>query len=202
MKTKILVLFWLFATTGFAQKNEEAKTIFGSGKTHFGYFISPTCQFGKMAGSPAVLPGIGAGVIFNRNLLLSLNYKFSINENTPTGETDERLYLHSQFAGLKGEYSLWPEKVVHLNFFIEAGAGEIELDLKDAYELEFTSIPSGEAWFACIEPGVSVEMNIWKYIKFSLTGGYRFVGDVTYRNLTEKDIRGFLFSGLIKFGLF
>ncbi len=202
MKTKLLLMLSLLAFTATAQTNEEVKTMFGNGKPTLGYFISPSCQFGEITGSTTVLPGIGAGVIFNSNLSLGLNYKFSVTENIPTGESDDRLYLHSQFAGLKGEYSFWPEKVVHLNLLIEAGAGEIELDLKDSYELEHVTIPAGDAWFAFFEPGLAVEMNVWKYIKFSLTGAYRFVGDLTYRNLTEKDIKGFTFSGVIKVGLF
>lgn len=192
----------LVAFTASAQTNENVKTIFGNGKPNLGYFVSPSCQFGEIAGSTAILPGIGAGIIFNNKLSLGLNYKFSITENTPTGESDNRLYLHSQFAGLKGEYSHWPEKVVHLNFYMEAGAGEIELDLKDAYELEYVDVPSEDAWFGFFEPGLAVEMNVWKYIKISLTGGYRFVGNVSYNNLTKNDIMGFTFSGLIKVGLF
>jgi hypothetical protein len=92
--------------------------------------------------------------------------------------------------------------MVHLNFPLEIGAGEIELDLKDSYENDQVIIPSEDAWFAYLEPGVAVEINLQKFIKLNLSAGYRFVSDVTFRNISEKDLKGFTFTTGLKIGLF
>jgi hypothetical protein len=200
MKTIVIILFCAAAFNAAAQQTEEAKTVFGKGKTHIGYFISPLCQFGEIAGSTAVLPGIGGGIVLNNTISLSVNYTFIATENTPVGETDERLYLDQKYTGVKGEYSLFPAKVVHPNFQLEAGIGHTELDLKDAYESG--DIPPNDASFAYLEPGAAIEINLWKYLKFDIGAGYRFISDVTFSNLTEKDFRGFAFMVAMKIGIF
>lgn len=201
MKIKMIILLCVASLNVTAQPKEEVNTIFGNGKKQIGYFLNPACQFGRMAGSTAVVPGIGAGVIINNKISLGINYKFTITENTPVGEVDQ-LYLHGQWIGLKGEYSIKPGSVFHISFPLEAGIGEIELDLKDSYENQQIDVPVEDSWFANLEPGVAVEINLWKYMKLNIGAGYRFVSDVTFRSLSQKDIMGFTYSAGFKIGLF
>lgn len=202
MRIKLLVILWAITINISAQSDSGVKTIFGNGKPELRYFISPSIQFGEIAGSSAILPSIGAGVIFNNQLSLGLLYKFTITENTPSGEADNSLYLHGQWFGIKGEYSIKPENVVHISFPIEVGIGEVELDIKDAFENQHPELPAGEAWFANIEPGVALEINVWKYLKLDLSVGYRIVSDITFRSLTERNLMGFTYSAGFKIGLF
>jgi hypothetical protein len=201
MKIKLIIILSAVVLNITAQTNEEAKTLFGNGSPHIGYFINPSCQFGIFAGANAIIPEIGAGVILNNKYSLNILYKLTVTENTSGGEANQ-LYLHGQWFGLKAEYSLKPEGMVHLNFPLEIGAGEIELDLKDSYENYQIIIPSGDAWFAYLEPGVTIEINLQKFIKLNLSAGYRFVSDVTFRNISEKDLKGFTFTTGLKIGLF
>jgi hypothetical protein len=195
IKVKLLLFFFTIAVNTKAQTNAEAKTVFGGSKPDIGYFISPSCQVGEIAGSTAILPGIGVGVVLNDRLYFGMNYKFIASENTPEGEPDNRLYLDQRYYGLKFEYTIQPGKVVHLNFPLELGAGETELDLKDSFEDE-------GAWFAYLETGLALEINLQKYVKCSLSAGYRFVNNTSFRNLTEKDLRGMTYSGGLKIGIF
>jgi hypothetical protein len=201
MKIKLIILLSAVVLNITAQTNKDVKTLFGNGKTQIGYFINPFCQFGNFAGANAVIPGIGAGVILNDKYSLNILYKLTVTENTPSGEANQ-LYLHGQWFGLKAEYSLKPEGVVHLNFPIEIGAGEIELDLKDAYENDQIIVPTDEGWFAYLEPGVALEINLQKFIKLNFSAGYRFVSNVTFRNISENDLKGFTFTTGLKIGLF
>jgi len=201
LKVKLLLLFFTIAVTTTAQTNEEAKTFFGNGKQEIGYFVSPSCQFGNIAGSTAIMTGIGAGILFNNKYYLGLNYKFIATENTPVGEIDNRFYLDQRYGGVRFEYALQPEKVVHFNFPVEFGVGETELDLKDSFEDEGT-VPTDDAWFAYLEPGVALEINLHKYVKINISGGYRFVSNVSFRNLTEKNLAGITCSAGLKIGIF
>jgi hypothetical protein len=201
MKVKLIFILCFTIINVSAQQGKEVKTVFGSGKPQLGYFINPSCQLGKFAGSTAVIPGLGAGVVFNNKVSCGIVYKLTVTENTPPGEVDQ-LYLHGQWAGLRCEYTLKPESVVHLSFPVEIGAGEIELDLKDSYENQPIAIPPGDCWFANIEPGVAIEINLHKYLKFNISAGYRFVSDVSFRSLTEKDLMGFTSTASFKIGFF
>lgn len=185
-----------------AQPDEEVKTVFGNRKPHIGYFLSPSLQFGKFTGSTAVIPGIGAGIIFNNQISLEVRYKYITTENTPVGEMDNRFYIDGQWGGIRCEYSIKPGNVVHLSFPLEIGIGEIELDLKDSYVNQHVIILADDAWFANMEPGVALEFNVWEYIKLNLSAGYRIVSNVTFRNLSEKDLMGFTYSAALKIGIF
>jgi hypothetical protein len=202
MRIKLIIILSSIVLNLTAQTSKEVKTLFGTGTPGIGYFITPFCQFGSIAGSTAVIPGVGAGIVFNNNISLDLRYKFIATENTPAGEVDNRLYLDGQWFGIRGEYIFKPENAVHLSFPLEVGMGEIELDLKDSYEDQHVTIPSDEAWFFNLEPGVALEINLWKYMKLNLTAGYRFVSDITFRNLSENDLMGFTYSAALKIGIF
>ncbi|MBK6964605.1 MAG: hypothetical protein IPH20_11885 [Bacteroidales bacterium] len=200
MKIELTIILFVILATVTAQPEKETKTILGNKQPHIGYFINPFCQFGNIAGSAAVLPGIGAGVMFNNKISTGVNYRFIVNENTPVGETDTTLYLDQFFTGIKCEYSIYPEKSVHLNFQVETGMGHTELDLKDSYEYEYNT--HGDAWFAYLEPGAAIEINVWEYIKIDFAAGYRFVSNFSYESLSQKDFRGFTYSIGMKIGIF
>ncbi len=200
MKTISVILFCFCVSNLSAQQTDVSKTVFGNTKLQLGYFVNPACQFGKVAGSTAVLPGIGAGITINNKVSLSVNYRFIITENTPAGEMDQRLYLDQQYAGIRGEYALFPERVTHINFRVEAGSGHTEFDLKDAFET--ADVPVKDASFAYLEPGIALEVNLWKYLKLDLGAGYRIVSHVTFGDMTEKDFRGFSCSAGFKLGIF
>ncbi len=201
MKTKFLIILSFVVVSIQAQTRQAVKTIFGKENPKIGYFINPSFQFGEIAGNTAILPGLGAGVVFNNQIYLGINYKFIASENTPKGEPDNRLYLDQRYLGLKFEYAIQPEKVVHVSFPIELGTGETELDLKDSYE-DDQLVPNGDSWFCYFEPGVALEINLHKYIKLNIGAEYRFLRGRSFRNMTAKDLSGMSFSTGLKIGRF
>ena len=202
MKIKLLIILSITVINLSAQQSGEVRTLFGKSNQHLGYYVTPFLQSGKIAGSTAVSPGVGAGITINQKVSIDIRYKFIITENTPSGESDTRLYLDGQWIGLRGEYSLIPESAIHVSFPVEVGLGEVELDLKDAYESDQVMVPTEDAWYAYLEPGVAFEINLWKYIKINISAGYRLASNMTFRSMTEKDMMGFTYSGAIKIGLF
>ncbi len=201
MKYTLSVLYLILTLNLAAQTNGETKTLFGKGNLHLGYFLSPLCQAGEIAGSTALIPGINAGVVINDKFYLGLVYKYIATENTPTGEL-ENLYLDQRWGGVRCEYSIKPWKIVHLNFPIEAGISHIELDLKDAYENHAMAIPTNDASFGYLEPGIALEINLMKYVKLNLSTCYRFVSEIKYRNLSRTDLAGINCAISFKIGIF
>jgi hypothetical protein len=202
MRMKIGMLLCFTAVSISAQTEEQAKTVLGNRKVHIGYFVSPMCQFGKIAGSTAVTPGVGVGLQFNNKISIEALYKRIANENTLPGETDTRFYLDAQWIGVRCAYSIAPLKPVHLNIPIEIGAGEVELDLKDSFENDLVEASEKNAWYAYVEPSLACEINIWTYVKFNLAAGYRFASDVSFRKISERDLMGFTYSAGLRIGIF
>lgn len=203
MKIKLFVLLLVLAINTSAQTKDTAKTLFGNGKPVIGYYLTPSCQLGEIAGSTAIIPGVGGGILINKKIYVGLNYKFNATENTPVGETDSRKYLDQRWGGLKFEYTLSPGKVFHLNFPVEVGLSHIEYDLKDSFSdrVDF-AISNNDATFGYVEPGVALEVNLMKYAKLNFSAGYQFTSGVSFSKLTEKDLRGFLSAISLRIGLF
>jgi hypothetical protein len=76
------------------------------------------------------------------------------------------------------------------------------MDKKDSFENIPISVPLEDAIFANLEPGIALEINTFKYVKLNLSAGYRFVSDVSFRNLSGKDLSGVTFSAGLKIGIF
>lgn len=202
MKSKLFILLIYLSLSSTAQNNEEAKTLLGKGLPHMGYFISPSIQVGQIAGFTAVVPGVGIGVVLNKRVYLGAVYKFIENENTPTGETDNTLYLDQRWYGVKCEFSLNPLKAIHVNFPLEVGVSDVEMDNKDAYGDRGSTLSDNNASFAYAEPGVALEMNLHKYVKLNFSASYRFGSNLTFRSLTAKDLTGPNCAVSLKIGLF
>lgn len=99
-------------------------------------------------------------------------------------------------GGLLIEYTLLPKKVFHLTFPLQVGIGEVEMDNNRG------SANLGEANFFKIEPGALLEVNLHKFVRLNSGITYRYIGDVSYRNLTARDLSGIQLQVSIKIGLF
>ena len=60
----------------------------------------------------------------------------------------------------------------------------------------------GEANFLQFEPQALVEANLHKYVRVHLGLGYRFVGEMTYRNFNQSDLSGLNVVAGLRMGLF
>ncbi len=60
----------------------------------------------------------------------------------------------------------------------------------------------GESTFFQIEPSALLEINLHKNVRFNIGAGYRFAGQMEYRNFNQSDISGLIGYVGLKFGLF
>lgn len=94
------------------------------------------------------------------------------------------------------EYTLFRKKLIHLNLPIYVGYGELEMD-NEMGELDF-----GEANFTSFEPHLLLELNLHKYAKFNIGGGYRWISENSYRNLNQNDLTRIVAHVGFKIGIF
>ncbi len=60
----------------------------------------------------------------------------------------------------------------------------------------------GESNFFQIEPVALLEINLHKYVRLNLGAGYRFVGQMEYRNFDQSDISGLTGYLGLRIGIF
>jgi len=193
----IALLFGMSAPL-FAQ--EESRTLLGEGATvkteHLGAFIAPSYGLTMMDGSTVSLFYVRAGISFKDQFAIGGYFSTSLNEIFPESETVENVYLDYWTVGGFAEYTLLSKKLLHLTFPVFVGYGEVQMDN------DFGSAGLGEANFIQVEPSALLELNLHKYVRLNIGAGYRFVGEVQYRNFDQSQLSGFTAHAGIKIGLF
>lgn len=196
----ILGCLTIFSTNSFAQDNNEAKTLFGSGTPvntrHLGFFVAPSYGFTQMDGSAASLLNLRGGLSLKDNFSFGAYFNTSLNEIRPKSETFPGIYMDYWTVGGFAEYTLFSKKVAHLTFPLYVGYGEVQMDNESG------DAGLGEANFFQIEPSALLEINLHKYIRLNIGAGYRFIGRMNYRNFDQTNISGLTGYVGLKFGLF
>lgn len=190
----------IFQVSLFAQDNNEAKTLFGSGNPistkDLGFFVAPSYSLTQMDGSTASLFNLRGGINLKDKFSFGAYFNTSLNPIRPQSETIQNIYMDYWTVGGFAEYTLFSKKVAHLTFPLYVGYGEVEMDNENE------DVELGEANFFQVEPSALLELNLHKYIRFHIGAGYRFVGQMDYRNFNQTDISGLTGYVGLKFGLF
>lgn len=202
--SQISVLVFCFVTMfqfdSLAQESNEAQTLFGNGKPistkNLGFFVAPGMGITQMDGSATALFHLRSGISLKDKLSLGAYFNTSLNEIRPQSETLANIYMDYWTVGGFAEYTLLSKKVFHITFPLYAGFGEVQMD-DDEGDAGF-----GEAHFFQVEPSALLEINLHKYARFNVGAGYRFVGQMNYRNFDQTDISGFTGYVGLKLGLF
>lgn len=183
-----------------AQESNEAKTLLGDGASistkNLGFFIAPVYGITSMDGSSASLFHLRGGLSIKDKFSFGAYFSTSLNEINPESETVQNVYMDYWTVGGFAEYTLFSKKTFHVTFPLFIGYGEVQMDN------ETGDAGLGEANFFQVEPAALLEVNLHKYVRINLGAGYRFIGQMEYRNFNQSDISGLTGYIGLKLGLF
>jgi hypothetical protein len=182
-----------------AQESDEPSTLFGNSslKTeNVGFFVAPAYGISSMDDSATSIIHLRGGLSFKDKISLGGFYNISVNEINPESETLEGIYMDYWSVGGFAEYTIFANNLMHFTFPLYLGYGEVQMDNEGG------DAGLGEANFLQVEPSALLEVNLHKYLRFNVGGGYRFVQEMEYRNFNQADISGFTGYVGFKFGLF
>jgi len=214
-KILTLILLALFVQAGFAQEEpkEEMKTLITGKHLKFsGCFISPELKGTIMNDGYGFLMGGRLGVIFNDKFSIGLGGYGLTTEHlvdlTAYPEVDDIAKIGFGYGGLVLEYTLFGNKAVHFSIPVLIGGGGVNL-YKDIVinEDEFTwddfNTYESSAFFV-IEPGINLELNVTKFMRFDLGASYRMVqfSEMEYLENSNSELSNFAVNASLKFGLF
>jgi hypothetical protein len=204
--TLFVLLLWIACSPSFSQ---EIQTIFRNPHATGGYGAL-TNKFTTIRGEFANIAGIYGGFFINHRFMIGLEAAGLTNDirvpekyNVRPGTTMS--YGYGQ-AGLITEYVVGSNKAVHVVFNAFVGPGftfqyrryhSDEFDYYDDDENEHD-----ENCFFVVEPGVQVELNIFRWMRFSPGVSYRFVNGSDAGGLTDNDLRDISYNVSLKFGKF
>jgi hypothetical protein len=212
MKTLITVmlsLLCLFAnsqtdsTQQLTPKPKSMQTVFGDvGKP--GWWIGPECAWTKLEDRDGFLVGISGGVIIKHNFSIGLAGYGIVNSNylkyNDKNDTAS-VYLYGGYGGLKMEYRLFPMNMVNVAFPLLIGGGGVTFSTwgSDSWQQNHYEDNYSYVWdsYFVLEPGVTVGLNLLRFMRFDIGYSYRFTSDI-YLPRTE---RGLMRNSNVTFGL-
>lgn len=217
LRSAVLLTVLFSATMAFAQEDKAAdtddyqiSTLFPSGHRAVSGYGALTNKFTYIDGHFANLAGVYGGVFVNHQLMLGVSAAALTNDiRVPLEHSMEPLenlsYMYGQVGGI-AEYVLASDKAVHVAFSMFAGAG-FTLQYKrddwhdDPHEFDW-DYNEDEDWFFVAEPGVMVEFNIFKWMRFSPGISYRAAFNSNGRGLGDNALSNISYNATVKFGRF
>jgi hypothetical protein len=214
MKTKpvLSLIFLCSASLVFAQGQDYAiNTLLKKGAHHAsGGYGAITNKFTTINGHHANIVEVYGGWYINHRFLLGFAAagvtnnipvlpQFSAKPGTPLS------YEYGQ-VGLMTEYVIGSEKAVHLAFQLFAGTGFTMQYERHPLESDFGDNHAHDAldedYFFVAEPGVKLEMNIFKWMRFSPGISYRAAFNSNAMGLSDNALSAMSYNLTLKFGKF
>ncbi|MFP4368500.1 MAG: hypothetical protein ACOC2K_04125 [Bacteroidota bacterium] len=190
MKRLLLVIFFITGVSAINAQEEmnalenETQTLFGGGKAYFD--MSGGVNLTSIDGELKSLVGGTIGIIADNDFMIGIGGYGMIPafENFDYNNYyNDRVFDGFGYGGLVLEYFLNPDDLIHLSFNILAGGGMSMRFVEDYYYDEWDNdwdshweyLTGSDAYYLVIEPGVSANVNLTKFLKAYVGYKYRFM---------------------------
>lgn len=203
----VLACSTLAAQDNSAKDNNQIQSLFHA--KGYGGYGAITNKFTYIDGRYANLVGFYGGFYLNHNFLMGISAAALTNDlRVPLEYRDNPLedlsYMYGQ-VGLMNEYVVASNKAVHVAFNLFTGAGFTMQydrdDWHDDHEFDWDG-DHDEDWFFVVEPGVQLEINLFKWMRFSPGISYRAVVNSDARGLSDSKLSDISYNATLKFGKF
>ncbi|WP_157232196.1 hypothetical protein [Hyalangium minutum] len=186
-----------------AQESKPGMETLISGDVSSGGFGGPVFMYSRVQGRDALFFGGRGGWLANHHFVLGAGgFALVSRIAPPAGAPDVGEDLRTEFAygGLWLEYILLPDKLVHASIGTLLGGGAASYSRIRRMERQDREVESDVVF--TVEPVISVELNLTRFLRLSAGAGYRHVASVELTGLRQEDLSGFTGSVMLKFGRF
>ena len=186
--------------------SQNVHTVFKKGVTASGGYGAATNQFTTIRGKFANLSGIDGGWYLNHRFMIgaagsAVTNNLRVPAQFSTDPTNDMSYEYGQF-GLMTEYVINSEKAVHFAVSLFSGAGFTLQYQRYGLHGNYGDNIRDENWFFVAEPGVQVEVNLFKWMRFSPGVSYRKSFGSDGLGMKDKDVSNVSYNATLKFGKF
>lgn len=199
----------LASTSAMAQGGSSVQTLFKGGISSSTGYGAITNKFTNIRGEFSNLAGFYGGWYIDHRFMIGAAAAASTNNlkvphEYSTDPLTDRTYQYGQF-GLMTEYAVASNKPVHLVFQLFAGAGfTLQYERTDWHSgnNNYYNPATDQNWFFVTEPGVQLELNLLKWMRFSPGVSYRASFGSDGKGMQDKDVSDITYSATLKFGKF
>jgi len=163
-----------------------------------GFFGGPVSKGTMMNGKACLLSGGRGGWIINHVFVIGgggYNSVWDVKTDR-TSINAKPLYLNMEYGGLELEYIHRSDRMIHYTIYSLFGSGKIRLREHDP------SRDSETDGFLVLDAAVNAEINISRWFRLGLGGGWRLIYGIEAEGLGNGDIGGPSAALTLKFGKF
>jgi hypothetical protein len=188
-------------------RRQDIQTIFRNGRV--GGYGALSNKFTTLGGEFANLSEVYGGVFINRKFMLGIgaagatNYIPVLPENS--AQPGARMSYGYGQARLVTEYVLGSNRAMHVVFHLFAGVGfttQYERWHSRDYNWQAPATIYDSNWFLVAEPGVQLEFNLLRWLRFSPGVSYRQAYNSGARGLTDDSLSAWSYNATLKIGKF
>jgi hypothetical protein len=205
-----LGLILIFFSVSAQDDYPEVQTLFGN-KGPSGGYLGFNMKMTEIAGEEALFVGGEVAFVANRAINIGVaGYgmvnEYKLNELSPDLDL---LYLEMGYGGLHLEPVIHSEGVLHVTLPVLLGAGGIAQSERPLWLEE-----DGEVnivwerdyfesdYFFVAEPGLNLELNVFKFMRVAAGASYRFTTDIDLGSMDKDALNGWNANLSLRVGWF
>lgn len=184
------------------EKSDEMQTLFGRVDSYGGYGAI-SLNYSQIDNADALLIGGKGAWVVGHNMAFGIggygfftDYVYDTNLNLNTN-------YQGGYGGFYFEPIILPKFPAHITIPIFIGVGGIayvsDINLDDN---EWETAVEDNSAFVVVEPGVELEMNMFKYFRMAFGVYYRYTSDVNLQNIDPDILHGLSYGITLKLGKF
>ncbi len=178
----------------------QDQVLLGGRPQSVGGFGGPMVRVTRIAGETALIAGGGGAAVLNRRFAIGgQGFGGTTAADVIINGTPQRGEMDFGYGGLTLEVITRPSKLVHATFGVMIGGGAVSVWPDNLRPRNMTT--TGDP-FGAVEPQLGLELNLSRFARIGLNGGYRFTFGSEIEGLVNKDLNGGSGTLLIRFGKF
>lgn len=216
-RTKQGKVLWIFILSfalslnlGAQDEQQHMSTLFGGKNGHIDHGGWAGLNFGytKIKDNDTYIMGARGGWLINHRFTIGLagNGFLSDRDYLMQPPPKEKVNLAGGYGGLFLEATIFPFSPVHVTIPVIIGAGGVAYTTThwrdDYWNDEHKDYTLDSDAFFVLEPGIELELNLIKFLRFAIGGSYRYTSDISLIQSNSNMLHGFNGHFSLKFGWF
>ena len=160
-------------------------------------YSSADVKIGEVGEEAMASAGISAGGILNDTCFIGIRYGINLDESSVDGPPFATIDSYGMSTlGLETGYILIPSDVLHVQFGLGAGGGDVDVQYKNHDESAETS------YFGYIEPAVDALVNLTDTCEIGVGVSYRWCFGTSLASFDDEDLSSFQGRLMVRFHQF
>ncbi|MCK4664165.1 MAG: hypothetical protein KAT68_14955 [Bacteroidales bacterium] len=185
------------------ERSDEIQTLFGNVDSHGGYGAI-TLNYSQINKKDALVIGGRMAWVIGHNMAVGLGGVGFFNDFTYDTVFNKNMNLQGGYGGFFMEPIIMAKFPVHLSFPLFLGVGGIAYVSDNNYleDDNWENFVEESTAFVVVEPGVELELNMFKYFRLAFGTYYRYTSNIDLIDTKKDVLHGLSYGITLKLGKF